>query len=287
MAVPVDTWASAENARRYAEFARTYPAYRQTSRDVVELGRPAADATVVDLACGTGITTEAVLSVLGPGGRVIAVDESDAMLSAAQSHIHDERVRWLCSPAERLGDAVVSTVDLVVGNSAIWQTDVRLTLRAVRRALRPGGRFVFNIGAEFLADHPRSEQPHPLVDAMREIAARDHGWAPEPPGTPPADRQDLSETWLRQALHEAGFRVDVVRAATYQADLAEERAWLTVPVFTARLFGRLPYEQRMAVLDTAYQRLAAEPPDPVSTPWVLFAAGAAGNVTPAPGRPGV
>lgn len=267
MAVPVDSWSSDQNARRYAEFARTYSTYRQTSRDLVGLARPAADATVVDLACGTGSTTEAVLSVLGPAGRVIAVDASAAMLTAARSFVQDERVRWLRSPAEHLDVGAAGGVDTVVCNSAIWQTDVPLTALAVRRALRAGGRFVFNVGAAMLADHAGPAEPDPLVDAMTEIAARDHDWRPV---SGDADRRGLTETWLRQVLREAGFRVDRVSGYSYQASLAEQRAWLSIPVFTDRLLRGLPYDERMAVLDKAYQRLAAGDPPPVTTPWVVF-----------------
>jgi ubiquinone/menaquinone biosynthesis C-methylase UbiE len=269
MSVPVDSWTSAENARRYAEFARTYTTYRQTSRDLVDFARLPADATVVDLACGTGSTTAAVLSVLGEGGRVVAIDGSAAMLAVARSIIHDERVRWLHSPAERLGGDTVTDVDAVVCNSAIWQTDIRLTAEAVRRALRPGGRFVFNLGAQMLADHAHSDQPDLLVDAMKEIAARDHGWRPT---SQAPSRQQLSEAWLRQVLHEAGFTVDLVHSVSYQASLAEQHSWLSVPVFTTGLFPHLPYEQRMAVLNEAYQRLAADRPRPVTTQWVIFTA---------------
>jgi ubiquinone/menaquinone biosynthesis C-methylase UbiE len=271
MAIPIDSWDSAENARRYAEFTRTYGTYQQTSRDVVGLACPAPDATVVDLACGTGITTEMLLSALGDHGRVIAVDASEAMLAAAQSVIHDERVRWLHLPAERLAEGHVAGVDAVVCNSAIWQTDVRATAAAVRRVLHPGGRFVFNLGAPMLADHRRAGLD-PLMDAMKVIAARDYGWVPAEPGPADPGRGELSETWLRQVLHEAGFRVDQIQGFSYLASLEEQGAWLSIPVFTTRLFGRLPYEQRMAVLRQAYQHLAADHADPVTVEWVAFAA---------------
>ncbi|HEX5117994.1 MAG TPA: methyltransferase domain-containing protein [Pseudonocardiaceae bacterium] len=269
MAVQVDSWAGAENARRYAEFARTRATYRETSRDVVDLARPAARATVVDLACGTGITTEAVLSVLDRRGRVVAVDASAAMLTADRSFIHDDRVRWLHSPAERLGVDTVAGVDAVVRNSAISQTDVARTATAVRRVLRPGGRFVFNVGAAMLADHAGTPEPDPLADAMKEIAAQEHGWRPPPPD---ANRRQLSETSLRQVLHQAGFGVDRVEHRICQTTVAEQHAWLSVPVFTTNLFGGLPYDQRMAVLDKAYRRLATDHPQPVATRWVLFVA---------------
>jgi SAM-dependent methyltransferase len=272
VAVPVDSWDSAENARRYAEFARTHTTYRQTSRDVVGLAHPTRDATVVDLACGTGITTETVLSALGDKGHVIAVDASQAMLAAAQSVIHDRRVRWLHSPAEHLDEGGMAGVDAVVCNSAIWQTDVQASAAAVRRVLRPGGRFVFNLAAAMLADHGHAGQPDPLMDAMKAIAARDYGWIPAASGNPGADRRQLSEARLRRVLQQSGLRVDRVQSFSYPASLEEQRAWLTVPVFTTRLFGSLPYEQRMAVLGQAHQCLAADQLDPVATEWIAFAA---------------
>jgi ubiquinone/menaquinone biosynthesis C-methylase UbiE len=274
MSIPIDSWDSAENARRYAEFARTYGTYEQTSRDLVGLARPAPDATVVDLACGTGITTEVVLSALGDQGRVIAVDASEAMLAAAQSVIDDGRVRWLHSPAERLDQGKLASVDAVVCNSAIWQTGIQVTAAAVHRVLHPGGRFVFNLGAPMLAEHRPADQPDPLLDTMKEIAARDYGWVPGPVTSGP-DQQELSETWLRQVLHETGFQVDQIHGFSYQASFEEQGAWLSIPIFTNRLFGRLSYEQRMAILRQAYQRLAADHADPVTVEWVAFAATAA------------
>jgi ubiquinone/menaquinone biosynthesis C-methylase UbiE len=276
MAIPVDSWDSAGNARRYAEFARTYTTYRQTSRDVVGLACAVADATVVDLACGTGVTTEILLPTLGDDGRVIAVDASQAMLAAAQSIIHDKRVQWLHSPAERLDGCGVAGVDAVVCNSAIWQTDVRTTAAAVSRVLEPGGRFVFNLAEAMLADHAPADQPDPLIETMKAIAARDYGWVPATAGRLGAGRQDLSETWLRQVLHEVGFQVERVQGFSYQASFEEQGAWLSVPVFTTRLFGGLPYEQRMAVLSQAHQRLAADHPGAMTTRWVAFVAIATG-----------
>ena len=105
--VPGDSWESPEIARSYAAFARRYPMYQDTSRDLVSLARLAPGAHAVDLACGTGITTQAVLSVLGPSGRVVAVDASAAMLAIARSLVADGRVRWLRARAERLGGCSV------------------------------------------------------------------------------------------------------------------------------------------------------------------------------------
>jgi ubiquinone/menaquinone biosynthesis C-methylase UbiE len=263
-------WESAENARRYAEFARTYPTYQQTSRHLVRLAQLAPDARVMDLACGTGVTTEAVLAVLGPDGSIVAIDGSQAMLTAVRSLVADRRVTWLRSPAERLSECAPAGLDAVVCNSAIWQTDVRATAAAVRGVLRPGGRFAFNLARFMLADHAQDIQSSdPLLDLMKTIAAREYGWA-APPASMGTSRQQLSERWLREVLDQSGFRVEQAQALNYQSDLEEQRAWLSIPIFTRRRFDGLSYEQRMAVLDQAYQSLADSPPEPATTAWIAF-----------------
>jgi ubiquinone/menaquinone biosynthesis C-methylase UbiE len=75
---------------------REYPRYRETSRDLIALALPSADASfadaaVVDLACGTGVTTCEILAVLGQDGRVTGVNKSAAMLEVAASSTTDAR----------------------------------------------------------------------------------------------------------------------------------------------------------------------------------------------------
>jgi ubiquinone/menaquinone biosynthesis C-methylase UbiE len=60
-----------------------YPLWAQRRRAVQALGlRPGA--TVVDIACGTGPNFSLLEEAIGPGGRIIGVDLTDAMLSRAR-----------------------------------------------------------------------------------------------------------------------------------------------------------------------------------------------------------
>ena len=270
-------WESGENARRYAQFAGEHALYRRTSEDLAALASLAKDARVVDLACGTGATTKALLALLGPRGQVVAVDAAEAMLAQARSLIGDDRVRWLRSPAERLDRCGIGAVDAVVCNSAIWQTSLPATAVTVAQVLRPAGRFVFNIGARMLADHPDADQaPAPLIQLMETIAARDYGWC-TPPARAEASRPvgssqtPLSEAWIRRLLRDKGFRVGYVREFEYNNTLQDQRAWLSIPIFTVRRFPGLSYERRMALLDEAYRDLSAEPAAAATTVrWIAF-----------------
>ena len=60
-----------------------YPQRMQRLRAVRALGlRP--DDTVVDIACGTGLNFPLLEKVVGPGGRIVGVDLTDAMLARAR-----------------------------------------------------------------------------------------------------------------------------------------------------------------------------------------------------------
>ena len=63
-----------------------YPHQGQRLRAVQALGLRAGDS-VIDLACGTGLNFPLIEDVIGPGGRIIGVDLTDAMLAQAQDRI--------------------------------------------------------------------------------------------------------------------------------------------------------------------------------------------------------
>ena len=85
-----------KKAKHYDITSRLYPApgYPQRTqrlRAVHALGLRPGD-TVVDIACGTGLNFPLLEKMVGPGGRIVGVDLTDAMLARAQDRI--ERNGW-------------------------------------------------------------------------------------------------------------------------------------------------------------------------------------------------
>src|ERR1700735_1397941 len=80
-----------KKAKHYDITSRLYPApgYPQRAqrlRAIQALGlRPGA--TVVEIACGTGLNFSLIEQVIGPDGRIVGVDLTDAMLGQAQHRI--------------------------------------------------------------------------------------------------------------------------------------------------------------------------------------------------------
>ncbi len=63
-----------------------YPQRTQRLRAVQALGlRPGA--SVVDMACGTGLNFSLIEQLIGPGGRLVGVDLTDAMLAQARRRV--------------------------------------------------------------------------------------------------------------------------------------------------------------------------------------------------------
>jgi len=105
---------------------------------VVDLLAPQPGERILDLGCGDGALTEKLLAA---GAEVVAVDASEEQVAAARARGLDARV----ARGEALPFA--AEFDAVFSNAALhWMREVDAVLVSVRRVLRPGGRFVAEMG---------------------------------------------------------------------------------------------------------------------------------------------
>lgn len=264
-------WDEDANAEAYAEFARTWPMYSATSRDLAARAHLTNSRLVVDLCGGTGTTAQAILDLAPPQTRVISLDNAATMQRIGQRTLDDARLSWVTAPAEDLAEhAPVDQVDAVVCNSAIWKTDVPTVFRAVRRVLRPGGHFVFNIGAGFAGlthSDQQSESSRPSLDSLiRHIAARDYGYT-----SPPVNDESpkLSMEAVSRHLADAGMRMVDTDVTAQRTTMAERKAWLSIPLF-ARPGGDFTYAQKMQMLEQAYSQTSPE--TTTLTRWLIIVA---------------
>src|SRR5689334_18319321 len=80
-----------KKAKHYDVTSRLYPApgypQRGQRRLAVQALRLSAGDTVIDMACGTGLNFRLLQQAVGPGGRIVGVDLTDAMLARAEERI--------------------------------------------------------------------------------------------------------------------------------------------------------------------------------------------------------
>ncbi len=123
------------NPEQYAESARFVS---DLGLPVLELLAPHPGEHILDLGCGDGALT---LKLKQRGCEVFGVDASPAMVAAATA---------LGLSAERMAGQALSfheEFDAVFSNAALhWMKDPQLVIAGVWRALKPGGRFVGELG---------------------------------------------------------------------------------------------------------------------------------------------
>jgi trans-aconitate 2-methyltransferase len=187
----------------------------------------APDATVLDVGCGTGRVTEALLAMV-PRGRVLAVDASADMVALARNRLGDRAEVW-CQDALELEldepvDAILSTATLH------WVTDHDRLWARLAGALRPGGVIEIQCGGEG------------NIERVREVIEAVAGdCAPELLGWSPWVFAGTRDTTRR--LSEAGFTDTscwLQERPTYPNDVA---AFVRTSILAAHL-ARLPEERR-------------------------------------------
>jgi SAM-dependent methyltransferase len=98
--------------------------------------------SVLDIGCGTG--TFACL-LARRGLDVVGLDPAAASLEVARTKPGSDRVRWVHGDASALPPLQIDLATMTGNVAQVFVTDEdwRMTLIAVRQALRPGGRLVF------------------------------------------------------------------------------------------------------------------------------------------------
>jgi trans-aconitate 2-methyltransferase len=110
--------------------------------DLIDILAPQLNEKILDLGCGTGQLTSLIASF---GSKVTGIDYSSSMIHQAiknypklEFHVADGANFFFENP-----------FDAIFSNAALhWIKDQKSAIRCIRRALKPGGRFVAEFGAD-------------------------------------------------------------------------------------------------------------------------------------------
>lgn len=214
-AIAEQTWL----AERYAINAGFVPALGSA---VLDLLAPQRGEHILDLGCGDGVLSEKIMAA---GAQIVAVDAGPDMVAAARARGLDARVM----DGQKL--AFDREFDAVFSNAALhWMRDQDAVLSGIFRALKPGGRFVAEMGGH-------GNTAAILVALSAVLARRGH------------DAMRLSPWWFpsaaayREKLEAAGFQVAEIALIPRPTVLPGSiEGWLDT--FCEPFFGALPEPDR-------------------------------------------
>jgi ubiquinone/menaquinone biosynthesis C-methylase UbiE len=152
-------------ARGYDLLCKLNPGYRRHLRWSARRLELEPGARVLDLCCGTGLSTEA-LRAEWPQARLTGVDASAGMLRIARAKTSLSDVEWIhgnaMDPAEAGAKGPYDAILMAYGLRNV--TDPDLCLRRLRDLLAPGGTLCLHEYS--VADSARSQAVWKLVTAM-------------------------------------------------------------------------------------------------------------------------
>jgi trans-aconitate methyltransferase len=124
-----------------ALYGKSFEFISEFGAGLVALLAPRRGERIVDLGCGVG---QLSAQIAAAGCEVIGIDADAEMIALARQNYPD--IQFVCAAGADF--TVVSPVDAVFSNAALhWMKQPEPVIANVARALRPGGRFVAEMGA--------------------------------------------------------------------------------------------------------------------------------------------
>ncbi len=158
---------------------------------------------VLDVGAGTGLLAAYVASIVGPQGKVVAIDPLPLRVELAGKKASEVEAK--VGRAEDLSAFPADSFDVVYLNSVIhWISDKPRVLSEIRRVLKPGGKVGFTTAAK--------EKPHDL-ERIRAHALTTTGLA-ERAATADGIPHKVTAEDVRTLFAEGGFQAKQVQIRT-------------------------------------------------------------------------
>jgi ubiquinone/menaquinone biosynthesis C-methylase UbiE len=254
-----------KSGKKYHEYALNFPQYKQTNEKLVELANIAPNQIVVDLACGTGLTTKEVLKNCPNVEKVYAIDFSEDMINVAKEFVQLEKVAFIVADAQDLDRFISEKVDVVLCNSAFWQfQNQSKVLSAISNILKDNGKLIFNLNQQFF-DFGKPEPNQKLLIETIFFEIKKRGYKPSNKLKPKIDKEKIEELFSH-----AGYtleKTEIINIGPRKLD--DFFNFFKIPA-TATFFEDVPEEDQEQILNSVYEKLKNQFTQIENNKWIYF-----------------
>jgi SAM-dependent methyltransferase len=263
------------SAEAYAAFASRNTFYRYTAETMLQLAGIEPGMVVVDLACGTGSVTEALLEKpYGKAINIIAIDFSSQMIARAQRRITSANVEFHCEKAENLNKVAKTKVDRILCNAAFWMFDKAQVLSKIHRTLKHSGKCLMGLHPRFRFSEIRAlyEENTLFWTILKEKALRGYSH-PKWYGNARDSQSDLvpKTNFVLASLDD--YKLKLTRSERIAVHCApkDHIEFLRIPVMAkgSSLFDGVPDDEVREILDVVQNKVESM----VTTPpiaWQIY-----------------
>lgn len=162
---------------RYLERASLMDTFREYKRRALALLEPRPGARYLEVGCGAGVDARALAALVVPGGRVVALDFSEALLAEARAQSPDLPIEYVQGDAHRLQFPDASFDGCRSDRVFQHLNDPATALREMIRVARPGAPIVITEPdwETYVVDVPDRALFRALL-AHHVDAAQQNGW---------------------------------------------------------------------------------------------------------------
>lgn len=132
----------------YRQVASGMALYRESNRRLAELANLRPGMRVLDLACGAGLTSEAILAAVPEGLELHLLDSDESMLAEAKARLGERVAGYHLADAAQVGEifAGAPLFDRVLCNlSFLSFREPEAVLRALQGIVKPVGQLLFSL----------------------------------------------------------------------------------------------------------------------------------------------
>lgn len=255
-----------QSGEAYHNYGLAYPQYQETNRRIIEFANIHPNQTVVDLACGTGLTSKRILEAMEGKGKIYAIDFAEDMINQAKKYLKSKNIKFILSDVAKIDEIIPEKVDRIICNSSFWWFSNHLgLLKGIKKILKEDGLFIFNLPGQFYSFEDNKPTHRAKIRDMIFEEMKKRGYSHKGKSKPPLNKEKIENL-----IKSSGLKVVKVEFSEFEgASIKDTLDFFQIPGVTPYL-EEVPDADKKKIMDMVVKRSKEIKYIPSKNRWVYF-----------------